>query len=128
MIKISTRLEYGLILLIYLAHNHSRFASLTKLARQAGLPLPYLSQIAARLVKAGVIRAKEGKNGGYQLNVNASSLTLGKIFTVLEGPLQLAPCSAQECSHNNCLIKGFWINLDNVLKKEFQRVKLKELI
>ncbi len=128
MLKISTKIEYGLVLLIFLAKNQKRLVSLKEVARTANLPMRYLGQIAGLLSKAAIIKAKEGKSGGYQLVKKIDSLTLGEIINSLEGPVRLAPCVGKKCSQKNCLIKNFWFNLDNLLKKEFEKVKLSQLI
>ena len=66
MFYLSTTIGYGLNLLIILARNQGRM-SLKQIAIQGHMPYRFLTKIVRQLISAGLIQAKEGKNGGYSL-------------------------------------------------------------
>ena len=43
----------------------------------------------------GVLESKKGKGGGYQLNRPPSTITIGSIIRLLEGPLAPLPCASE---------------------------------
>ncbi len=44
---------------------------------------------------AGVLESKKGKGGGYQLSRPPSTITIGSIIRLLEGPLAPLPCASE---------------------------------
>jgi Rrf2 family iron-sulfur cluster assembly transcriptional regulator len=60
--------------------------ALTVLAREQGVSVSSLEKLAARLRRAGLVRAARGMGGGYLLAKPASDITLADIVTALERP------------------------------------------
>jgi Rrf2 family protein len=99
MFKLSSRGDYGLMLLNHLAKlGPGQYASLSSIARQRHLPLKYLEQLAADLLAAKILLGKEGKGGGYALAKPATKLKLVSILQALEGRLEPVDCD-QSCRH-----------------------------
>lgn len=95
--KISTRTEYGMRLLIQLArHEGDGPVSLAGIARQEKLPHAYLEQLVAQLRRAGLVCATRGQSGGYQLARPAEQITMAQAVRALEGPLLEMPCAGVE--------------------------------
>ncbi len=79
--KVSTRTEYGIRLLIQLArHDGDGPVSLAGVARREKLPHAYLEQLVGQLRRAGLVSATRGQSGGYQL----------------AGPLLEMPCAGAD--------------------------------
>jgi Rrf2 family protein len=76
--------------------------SLTEVARVEGLPLPYLEQLVGPLRKAGLVSGTRGLHGGYSLARDARELSVGEILRVLEGPISLVDCTADDYIHGAC--------------------------
>lgn len=86
MLQITRKADYGLNFLLTLAkQNQNGPVTLAKIASQKKLPKSFLGKIATTLVKAEIIKAKEGVKGGYILAKKPSEITLAKIFSILEG-------------------------------------------
>lgn len=115
MFKVSTKGDYGLLLLAALAEKRqtgARLVSLKEIAKEKKLSLPYISRIITLLKKAGLVESKEGKNGGYSLAKNPREISLMQILEVLEGPVSLVKCcsnaQAKCVSESFCGIKQTW--------------------
>ncbi len=85
MLLITRRTDYALNLLLTLAKQSlDKPLALANIARQAKLPKSFLAKIARNLVKAQILKAKEGVKGGYVLARKPSEITLAKIISSLE--------------------------------------------
>lgn len=93
--KISTRTEYGLRILITLARHREvdECLSLAEIARREKLPHAYLEQLVRDLRRAGLVVATRGQAGGYRLARPASGIAMADAVRALEGPLLEMPCS-----------------------------------
>ncbi len=93
--KISTRTEYGIRVLVALArHGVEGPLSLSGIAKSEKLPHAYLEQLVGDLRRAGLVNATRGKSGGYQLSRTADEISLAEVVRALEGPLLEMPCAA----------------------------------
>ena len=95
--KISTRTEYGLRVLVTLARSDDdRCLSLTEIARREKLPHAYLEQLVGDLRRAGLVSATRGQSGGYRLARPAAEIAMADAVRALEGPLLEMPCAGAE--------------------------------
>ncbi|MEK9132728.1 MAG: Rrf2 family transcriptional regulator [Patescibacteria group bacterium] len=130
MFKISTKGDYGLLLLSALAEKAGdgrTFISLKEIARAKKLSLSYISQIIIPLKNAGFVLSKEGKEGGYRLAKSPNKITIMEILEALEGPVSPVKCccpgaSAKCGSEAECNVKATWMGakmmLMNFLRKK----------
>jgi Rrf2 family cysteine metabolism transcriptional repressor len=92
--KISTRTEYGIRVLVTLARaGEEPCLSLTEIARREKLPHAYLEQLVRDLRRAGLVTATRGAAGGYHLGRDAGAITMSEAVRALEGPLLEMPCA-----------------------------------
>ena len=122
MFKISTRGDYGLLLLSALAEKMEdgrQYISLKEIAEAKKLSLPYLSQIIMVLKQAGLVKSKEGREGGYALARPAGKITMMEILEVLEGPVTPVRCCDKKkgkCgSEPYCQVKFTWQSAKSLL-------------
>ena len=95
--KISTRTEYGIRVLIALARvQDDRCLSLTEIAKREKLPHAYLEQLVGDLRRAELVTATRGQAGGYRLARPASEIHMTDAVRALEGPLLEMPCAGAE--------------------------------
>lgn len=57
------------------------------------VPRQYLAQVLTPFVRAGTVRAVAGREGGYELTVDPSALTLLDVVQTVEGPIESAECT-----------------------------------
>ena len=92
--KISTRTEYGIRVLVTLARNEEdRCLSLAEIARREKLPHAYLEQLVGDLRRAGLVSATRGHSGGYRLARPAAEIGMADAVRALEGPILEMPCA-----------------------------------
>lgn len=91
MFRLSTRADYGLILLSNLLRSKN-LVSISSVAKKNKISPKFLAQIAQELKKAGIITAKEGAHGGYTLAKKASEIRLLDVLKTLDGELVEGKC------------------------------------
>ena len=93
--KISTRTEYGIRVLVTLARSEGedRCLSLTEIARREKLPHAYLEQLVGDLRRAGLVSATRGQSGGYRLAKPSADIAMADAVRALEGPILEMPCA-----------------------------------
>jgi Rrf2 family protein len=96
--KISTRTEYGIRVLVTLAGigPDDKCLSLTEIAKREKLPHAYLEQLVGDLRRAGLVTATRGQAGGYRLARPAAEIAMTDAVRALEGPLLEMPCAGAE--------------------------------
>lgn len=128
MIKVSTRGDYGTVLMTYLARNYSsEVVPLSEIAQKERLSFSYLQKIVGVLRKAGLLEAKEGVNGGIRLSRIPSKISIGEIVRVLEGPLGLVKCG--DCKISSfCPSQKPWQKIFKIMTMELNKISLKDII
>lgn len=72
-------------------HGHGRRKA-REIAAAMNIPEQYLPQVLAPLVRAGMVAAVAGPDGGYSLAMPPSSITLLDVIETAEGPLASSRC------------------------------------
>ena len=94
--KFSTRSEYGVRVMVTLARVYGDGPlSLAGIARRERLPHAYIEQLVGDLRRAGLIRARRGQSGGYELSRDPSEISMVEVVRALEGPILQMPCAGQ---------------------------------
>jgi Rrf2 family protein len=65
------------------------------LAREESIPIKFLELILLNLKGHGLLESKKGKGGGYHLSRPPSTITLGSVIRMMEGPLAPLPCASE---------------------------------
>ncbi len=99
--KISSRAEYGIRILVTLARvDDEKCLSLAEIARREKLPHAYLEHLVRDLRRSGLVTATRGQSGGYRLARPAGEIAMTDAVRALEGPLLEMPCAgAQDMEH-----------------------------
>jgi Rrf2 family protein len=93
---ISKRTQYGLKAVIALGQRYGDGPILiATLAGEERIPLKFLEGILLDLKSQGLLESKKGKGGGYQLSRPPSTITIGSIIRMMEGPLAPLPCASE---------------------------------
>lgn len=129
MFRISTKGDYGLLLLSALAEvyqNDTAFVALKEIAKAKNLSLSYISQIILPLKNAGLVLSREGAHGGYRLAKPPHEISMFEILEALEGPIAPVRCcdnKAGKCgSESYCNVKYTWQDA-RVLLGQFLKTK-----
>jgi Rrf2 family protein len=112
--NVSTKSEYGLRALIYLASSGDREAiPAREIAQSWNVPVKYLEQILKTLKEAGIISGQVGVGGGYRLTRPAVLITAGEVIRILDGRLApmgcVSPFDYEPCEFEPaCGLKVLW--------------------
>ncbi len=106
----STSTKYALLALIELAARRTSGHLTGKdLSKATGTPRDFLTKVMQTLVRAGLLRAKRGRRGGYEFDRPPSQITIAQVARAVEGPqvfdkciFSLQPCSGvKRCPHHH---------------------------
>ncbi len=106
--RISAVEEYGLRCLLALARvGVDGQLSISEIADQEGLSVPYASKLLAILRRAGLVTAERGRGGGFSIARAPRDINLYEVMTSLGGPL-IDPNHCQKYSGqlNECVHVG----------------------
>jgi Rrf2 family protein len=93
---ISKRTQYGLKAVLNLASRHGKGPVLiATIAEEESIPVKFLELILLDLKSRGVLNSKKGKGGGYELSRPPSTITVGSLIRMMEGPLAPLPCASE---------------------------------
>ncbi|MBN1425582.1 Rrf2 family transcriptional regulator [Candidatus Fermentibacteria bacterium] len=86
--KLTSRSEYALLALVYLAReNQDGFIPSEVIATAQGIPPKFLEQIMLALKRGRYLRSSKGVHGGYRLAKPPGKITLAEIIRFLDGAL-----------------------------------------
>lgn len=86
--KLSTKSEYALLALIYIARNEEDgFVKVKDICNKYDISKKYLEQIFTSLKQARYIKTKIGASGGYRLAKSAKDISVAEIIRLMDGAL-----------------------------------------
>jgi Rrf2 family transcriptional regulator, cysteine metabolism repressor len=86
--KLTTRSEYALLALVYLArHQNEGNISVDTIAQAQGIPPKFLEQLMLALKRAHFLHSTKGQKGGYQLAKKPDQITLAEVVRLFDGAL-----------------------------------------
>lgn len=133
--RITSSEEYGLRLALQLATCYPQPLTLAELAEREGIPQPLAAKVLSKLRRGGVVRARRGRLGGYELTAEPARLGLDRVLAALGEPLfhpefcqdhggELTACiHTQECS-----VRPLFFHLDRMFREFFARTSLADLL
>ena len=130
MLTFSKREEYGIQVVTRLAkHFGQKPISLSIISREEGITLPFLRQIALDLRHAGLLKAMEGKNGGYQLAKNPKEISLADVIEAVVRRKLLSCCNPRGEDSYTCACHDdvLWRKLNNHYIKNLYRITFDKL-
>jgi Rrf2 family protein len=100
MLKLSKKADYALIAVRHLAtHPSPRSCSASDIAEVYGISAGLLAKILQRLARHGLVTARHGSGGGYQLARSPKEISALEVISAVDGPLMITSCIT---SHGNC--------------------------
>jgi len=83
--KLSRQEEIALLLVSELAYSKDTFVSLSDVADRHGVSPLFLKKIARMLKSQGLVRSREGLNGGYMLGKPAEDISAWNVMEAVGG-------------------------------------------
>lgn len=92
-LSLGKRADYTVRAVLDLARHHDRGRRKTaEIADEMQVPVTYLPQLLAELVRAGIVRSMAGRHGGYELARPPDEISLLEVIEVADGPLISTEC------------------------------------
>jgi Rrf2 family transcriptional regulator, cysteine metabolism repressor len=86
--KLTSRSEYALLALVYLArHETVEYISVEVVATAQGIPPKFLEQILLAMKRAHLLRSTKGQHGGYHLAKPPNQISLAEVIRLFDGAL-----------------------------------------
>ena len=129
--KVSTRVEYGLIALadIVIHCENGQSVSAPDIAKRQNISHKYLEHILLPLRQAGFITAQKGLRGGYVLSCKPECVKLSDVLNALDNTLLAGTETDEEEGGLRPVINGFfWQKINGNLKEYTDRMSLSEFV
>lgn len=94
--KLTTFSDYTLRVLMFLALNRDRLATIPEIAAAYGISENHLMKVVHQLARAGVIESVRGKGGGIRLAREPEDIRLGQIIRTSEGSAPIVECLSDD--------------------------------
>jgi Rrf2 family protein len=131
LMQIPRKIEYALRAMIHLADHPEGVARGTEIARLEHIPKYYLEKVIRDLMRRGLVRARRGPGGGYQLARPPESISFQEVIEAVEGPIMLNVCvdGSRVCSlQPACRMFRVWEEGQRVLLDVFSHTMLSEVV
>jgi Rrf2 family protein len=123
--------DYSVRAAIDVARYHGRRRRKAReIAATMDIPVRYIPQILANLVRAELLKAVSGPDGGYTLASEPADITLLDIVVAAEGPIELDACVIRggPCDWERaCPLHLPWSNAQRALSDELSKWTLQTL-
>lgn len=110
MLKLSRKVEYGLIALLHMDRQRDgAIVSAKEIAETFHIPGELFGKVMQTLARAGFVESVKGARGGYSLRRPIDSLSVGEVLETVDGPLLIVPCcdGSDTCrQHDTCNIRA----------------------
>jgi Rrf2 family transcriptional regulator, nitric oxide-sensitive transcriptional repressor len=99
--KLTSFTDYTLRVLMYLALEPDRLATIQEVAQAYGISENHLMKVVHHLAKTGVVESLRGKGGGIRLAMPAEKIRVGRVVREAEGGGPIVECFSD---HDTCRI------------------------
>lgn len=132
MLRLSTKCQYGVRAMFEIAIRYnSGPVTIKEISRKQDVSVAYLEQILNQLRKAGIIKSVKGPGGGYILDKEPGSISIGTILRELEGPVAITSCldPKEGCIRvEGCVTHLLWKSLGEKIEAFLDNMTLQDLI
>ena len=131
MLKLSKKVDYGLMSLMHLAQRTERASwSAREIAENYDIPLELLAKVLQKLVQKGLLVSHAGTHGGYSLSRPAGRISAAEVIEAIEGPLSLTNCVSDDglCGQfEKCNAKSPLQRLNEIVAQTFRDLTIEEM-
>ena len=85
--RLSARVDYALRATVQLAVSGDDPVSAERIAAAQEIPAKFLESILLQLRRGGLVTSRRGPDGGHQLALPATRISLADVIRVIDGPL-----------------------------------------
>ena len=132
MLKLSKKVDYGLIAMMHLArYDDVSSWSAREIAEKYDLPGGLLAKVLQKLGRQGLVVSQQGTKGGYTLGRPANAIRALEVVEAIEGPVSLAQCFSSEgacLQYEKCNLKSPLQRLNDIVIQNLSQVSIAHLV
>ncbi|MDX1923629.1 MAG: Rrf2 family transcriptional regulator [Rickettsiaceae bacterium] len=130
---LTTKGRYAVMALADIAiHSKNGPVRLAEVADRQNIALGYLEQIFAKLKSLSVVKALRGPNGGYILNIDASTIKISQIIDAVDEEIKITRCSDKDngCVNKSvkCITHDLWHGLGSAIRHYLEDISIDDVI
>ncbi|OGS08438.1 MAG: hypothetical protein A2270_09110 [Elusimicrobia bacterium RIFOXYA12_FULL_51_18] len=128
---INRDVDYSVRALAHIAANAPEVVPVTLMEDKLGVSRPFLRKILQKLNRAGVLRSKKGRGGGFVLARKPDRIFLRELINIFRGSIALNDCmfGGRLCqNHKTCLLRRKLGIIEKNMLAEVDAITLKTLI
>ncbi len=133
MLTLTKASGYGILALGYLDNKpEGTVVSTKEISEVFGMPSELLAKVLQRLSKTGLLKAHQGRGGGYSLARPIGSISVTDVIEAIEGPIVVSVCikgrSDEHCEKFEfCEIKSPVEQVQNRLIELFNSISVDQI-
>lgn len=132
MLRVSKIIDYGTLVLTYMASYPDRLFSAADLACTLGLGQPVVSKVLKALGHHDLVKSSRGAKGGYALSRAPEQISIAQIIDALEEqPFGLTECSATPGAcyfEAGCHIRPNWQRINAIVRRTLEDTSLADMM
>ncbi|WP_116964639.1 SUF system Fe-S cluster assembly regulator [Fastidiosibacter lacustris] len=131
MLKVSKLADYAVMTVLKIAQSPQALHSATDLVAVTRLNLPTLRKILKILSNKGILHAKRGSEGGYELVKDIKTLSVLDVVEAIDGQLAFTECCEKGfkyCAVTNCQMSSYWHVINKKVRETLNVFSIQELI
>ena len=133
MLKLSKKVEYGMIALQYIAENPEKKISAKEMSDKLNISFEFLSKTLQQLMKRGLIESWKGLKGGYALAKSPQEISVADVIDALDGNTSIVDCIDEQrelgCTRDEfCTIRHNMMGLQLEINNVFNNITLAEML
>ncbi|MDQ7991018.1 MAG: Rrf2 family transcriptional regulator [Candidatus Dactylopiibacterium sp.] len=128
--KLTAFTDYTLRVLMYLALQPERLATIQQIATAYGISENHLMKVVHQLARSGTIESVRGKGGGIRLARPADQIGIGEVIRTAEGENAIVECFGDRescCIAQRCKLAGVLAGAFGALYAHLDRYTLADL-
>lgn len=130
--RLTTFSDYTLRVLMYLALNPGKLATIPAIAAAYGISENHLMKVVQHLGREGLVESTRGKGGGIRLARAPEKIRLGEVVRASEGDASIVECLGDDPGACRiapvCRLKGILVGAFDALYGELDEHTLADLV
>ena len=122
--------DYAIRAVLDIAAHEGGRRKAREISAHMSIPQKYLSRILAELVRAGLLRATAGHEGGYVLTRPAAEMSLLEVIEAADGPTQIREClmKGTPCNPTRaCSLHDTWVEAEEAMLSKLRETTLADI-
>ena len=128
---ITQHTDYALRVLIFLASNEHRLATIQEISERFEVSRAHLMKVVNQLIRNGFVEGIRGKGGGLRLARPAPDIAVGDVIRKMETDLALVECFSENSRcllTAGCQLKGVLADALEAFFASLDRVPLSQIL